>query len=415
MARPFGAPLFGYMNLIRHSPTPLAASCLLVLICLGLKPLALAQKDAGFDPQLIFRIMEQKDLTETHLKEGRPDEAVKSGEQVLASLQEVYGPDHLDVADWRGTLGNLYLTLDAPDKALPQFEKMGAYFEAHDLKNDLGYTESLSSIARCLLELADYENAAEIQKQCLASIESSTTSNSEFLALHTSRLGMIYWQMGDRSAALPYYTKSLEQYRTIHGDDHSQTAISLNNLGTLYMELSEYDKALPLLDKALPIAEATLGFDHPNTIHVLNNLGELYEKRKEYDLALTMVQRSLIATEKHFGLDSIETAAILNHVGRVQSELEHPDQATALFGRSYDILQEKLAADRADDPEILGLLGACYHGLGQANDAETYYKRSLQAYEEQRGEQHPYTRQARESLVEFYDYLGRFDDANAIR
>lgn len=359
--------------------------------------------------------MSEKEKAENLAREGNHAEAAKAAESVLAVLEATYGADHIDVIDWRGSLGNYYLAAEEPAKALATFEAVRDEFIKKGMNEDIGYLEALSSIARCHLELAEYDKAAQIQHECLDAAEIRDPLSQDLIGLHSSRLGMIYWQMGDRSQALPHYVTSLENYAKVHGDDHSQTAISRNNLGTLYMELEKYDEALPLLEKSLEITEPTLGLAHPNTIHVLNNLGELYFKREEFELALATFQRSLVATERQYGPESPETAAVLNHLGRVQTKLDHIDQATAYFGRSYDILQAKLGTDRALDPKILGLLGGTYHGLGQPNDAEVYYKRSLANYEEQRGKKHPYTREARERLAEFYNYIGRFDEAAALQ
>jgi tetratricopeptide (TPR) repeat protein len=403
------------MKLNRRLAKQSAFSCLAAVLCMALPAPSFAQQDAGFDPSSIVRVMELKEKAESLALEGKSVEAATAAEEVLTALKEIYGSDNLDVADWRGTLGNLYLAADEPGKALAVFEEVRAYFEAQEMLTDTGYTESLSSIARCHLALADYEKAAELQKNCLATIEGSESPKPEFIALHAARLGMIYWEMGARAEALPEYEKSLEQYQAIHGDYHHQTAVSKSNLGTLYMELSEYDQALPLLEDALSVALSTMGPAHPHTILILNNLAELYEKRDEVDLALSMLKRSLSATEGTFGLESIETASVLNNLGRVENKLQHPDKAAAHFGQAYDLLQARLIAGQGDDPKVLGLLGTCYQGLGQPDEAEMYFKQSLAAFEEQRGEQHPYTREAREQLADFYEYLGRFDEAKALR
>ncbi|MEM8952837.1 MAG: tetratricopeptide repeat protein [Verrucomicrobiota bacterium] len=399
------------MNVLR----PILAQACLAAALVGSPQSTSAQQKEGFDPQAIFTIMAEKEKAETLAREEKHEEAVLAAENVLAVLKDTYGEEHIDVMDWQGSLGNYYLAAGNFEKALPTFEAVRDAFLKKGMTDDIGYLEALSSIARCHLELADYDKAAEIQQQCLTAVKERNPPSPDLVGLHASRMGMTYWQMGDRAKALPHYITSLESYAKIHGDQHSQTAISRNNLGTLYMELGKYDEALPLLEKSLEVTEPALGFSHPNTIHVFNNLGELYYKRGDYVLALATFQRSLMATEQQYGPDSAETAAVLNHLGRVQSKLDHIDQATALFGRSYDILQSKLGNDRSLDPKVLGLLGGAYHGLGQADDAEIYYKRSLASYEEQRGAKHPYTREARERLAEFYNYLGRFDDAASLQ
>ena len=60
------------------------------------------------------------------------------------------------------------------------------------------------------------------------------------------------------------------------GDDHPNTATSLNNLAFVYESQGRYGEAEPLLQQALEIRRRVLGNDHPNTATSLNNLAGLY-------------------------------------------------------------------------------------------------------------------------------------------
>ena len=66
------------------------------------------------------------------------------------------------------------------------------------------------------------------------------------------------------------------------GDEHPDTAISLNNLGMLYMAMNEYAKAEPLIRLSLESRQRALGGEHADTASSLNNLGALYSEMGDF-------------------------------------------------------------------------------------------------------------------------------------
>jgi tetratricopeptide (TPR) repeat protein len=57
----------------------------------------------------------------------------------------------------------------------------------------------------------------------------------------------------------------------ILGEEHPDTATSLNNLATLYQDQGKYAEAEPLLVRALAICERVLGKAHPLTQTICEN------------------------------------------------------------------------------------------------------------------------------------------------
>jgi tetratricopeptide (TPR) repeat protein len=95
----------------------------------------------------------------------------------------------------------------------------------------------------------------------------------------------------------------------LFGNDHRETATSLNNLAGLYQSLGEYDKAEPLYQQALQISDKVLGHDHPNTIGIVSNsaylkldIGKLDEAKllakRSYDSSLEILSKVLSFTSE---------------------------------------------------------------------------------------------------------------------
>ena len=75
--------------------------------------------------------------------------------------------------------------------------------------------------------------------------------------------------------ARPYLERSLAISEQVLGEQHPDTATSLNNLGMLLQAMGDYAGARPYLERSLAISEQVLGAQHPDTATSLNNLGML--------------------------------------------------------------------------------------------------------------------------------------------
>ena len=82
--------------------------------------------------------------------------------------------------------------------------------------------------------------------------------------------------MGDSAKAEPLCRQALAIKRKVLGENHRDTATSLNNLAELYVAKGDYAKAEPLFRQVLDIHQKVLGENHPRTATSLNNLAGLY-------------------------------------------------------------------------------------------------------------------------------------------
>ena len=94
----------------------------------------------------------------------------------------------------------------------------------------------------------------------------------------------LHWHRGsDYEAARPYFEKDLEINRKVLGEEHPDTALSMNNMGALLSAMGDYDAARPYYEMALEIRRNVLGEEHPDTANSLNNLGALLDSMGDYD------------------------------------------------------------------------------------------------------------------------------------
>jgi tetratricopeptide (TPR) repeat protein len=80
------------------------------------------------------------------------------------------------------------------------------------------------------------------------------------------------YQQGKYNEAIPLAEQALAIRKKQLGDNHPDTATSLNNLAGLYRSQGRYAEAEPLYQEALAIIKQQLGDNHPATASSLNNL-----------------------------------------------------------------------------------------------------------------------------------------------
>jgi tetratricopeptide (TPR) repeat protein len=76
------------------------------------------------------------------------------------------------------------------------------------------------------------------------------------------------------------------------GQDHLDTAKTLDNLGHLYFDTGQYAKAEPLYQRALKIREKILGAEHSSVAETLDDLAALYWAKGESAKAEPVSQRA---------------------------------------------------------------------------------------------------------------------------
>ena len=73
----------------------------------------------------------------------------------------------------------------------------------------------------------------------------------------------------------------LESKKSILGDHHPETLVSMNNLAVLYHGRGRYEEAQKLYEESLKHRNQIFGDKHPDTMTSMHNLAQLYESMKE--------------------------------------------------------------------------------------------------------------------------------------
>ena len=97
----------------------------------------------------------------------------------------------------------------------------------------------------------------------------------------SSALGYHLHAIGDYAGAYPNYEQALEIRRNVLGEEHPDTALSLNNLAILHYYEGRFRIAFDLMRRALGIRLNVLGPDHPDTHSTQQSLAVIEESLKK--------------------------------------------------------------------------------------------------------------------------------------
>ncbi len=192
----------------------------------------------------------------------------------------------------------------------------------------------------------------------------------------------------------------VEEAQRIFGDNHPDTATSLNVIADAQMRQGKYAEAQKNFSAALDIYEKRLGPEHVDTAAALNNLALVLEKLGDYPSAESLLRRSLRILEKALGKQHQDTATALSNLGRVL-DLQGKYSETAGGGAGEDPKQLSARAQELID-------------RGQYKEAETLQYRVVAIHEKTLGKEHPITATSLSNLGNVVYLQGKLKEAEAV-
>jgi CHAT domain-containing protein/Tfp pilus assembly protein PilF len=246
---------------------------------------------------------------------------------------------------------------------------------------------------------------AQISSQDQEALTEAERLNNQVLELY---------QQGKYNEAIPLAKKALAIFKKILGDNHPNTATSLNNLAGLYESQGKYSEAETLYQQALAIIKAQLGDNHPVTAKSLNNLAALYESQGKYSEAEPIYKQALAIWQQQLGDNDLDTTASLNNLAGLYESQGKYSEAETLYQQALAIRKKQLGDNHPDTAKSLNNLAALYESQGKYSEAETLYQQALAIRKKQLGDNHPDTAKSLNNLAVLYESQGKYSEAETL-
>jgi tetratricopeptide (TPR) repeat protein len=254
-------------------------------------------------------------------------------------------------------------------------------------------------LAMHLWQVGDYIGARFYCERALAIREKVLGEEHPDTALSLNNLGHLLHLLDELTGARSYLERALAISEKTVGEEHDLTALCLNNLGYLLQVQGDLAGARPCHERALAIRKKVLGEEHPETAQSLSNLGYIHYIQGDLDGTRLYLERALAIRQKVLGRDHPDTVFILQNLGELLYAQGDLVKAQETFEQVLAIRREMLGKEHPDTARTLSYLGAVRQDQGNLIEARGYYEQALKIYKARLGVEHAKTRQVREKLA----------------
>jgi CHAT domain-containing protein/tetratricopeptide (TPR) repeat protein len=372
----------------------------------------LADSEAAHGPGSVQAAAALDVLVEALWRGGRvrTSEARSLAERALAIVEARLGPDHPEVANRLGALGQV-LRLQGEFAAAQSRLQRALELQEQALgpeHPDVARTLTLS--AGLAADMGELPAARERFERALAIGRQRLAAGDPAIADTLNGLGVVLEREGDDRGAERLHQQALAIRERALGGAHPDVAVSLNNLGNAQSNLGRYAEARRLHQRALEIRERALGVDHPDVAASLNNLAVDLRDLGDHAAAWWLLERVLGIYQKRLGDGHPNVGFVHHNLATILLDLGEAAGAR--------LIAERARRARGRDPAARAALTASLNPLiggtpppGALEAARALFERALAIKEAALGPVHPSVAVTLTSLATVLGRLKRWEAA----
>jgi tetratricopeptide (TPR) repeat protein len=364
------------------------------------------------------------------------DEALALGQQALEICDQILGPEHLQTADYRIYVGDLYDAVGNQPLAQQNYEQSLKVRETllsaehpltaqnHDLLGRLLASQGDSAAARGHLEqallvrkkLLGEEHVLTVSTRQQLEAIGAALGNPNAMPLTSIKLGEMYTAVlrhGERAKQLPSEEKRTQELLVnsqmlsiasrAFGPDSETEAVLLETRALLLAQGDDFAAAIRTQTEALQmwkrvrgaklwaVTDARLWLDHYERLHNMtpderrrlkeaqqlqDGLPELQKARK-YEEAIAQAQRVLLIYREVLGKEHRWAGEALAWLGSLHGSVEQNDDARRYYDQALALRRKTLGEDHPDVALTLNLLGTQSQRAGQFAEARRFLEQDL--------------------------------------
>lgn len=333
---------------------------------------------------------------------GRYIEAEPLYLQALHIREQIYGPEHVQVACSLNDLAILYWCLGRYEHAEPLYQRALHIWEQSQEPDDLQMGGLLNNLGFLYRDQGRYTEAEPHYLRSLQIWEQSLGPDHPDLAHPLSNLAVLYRDLCRYSEAESLALRARQIWEQSLGPAHPLVASALNMLAMLYRDLGRYSEVEPLALQALFIREQSLGSDHPDVAYPLITLAELYRVLGRYSEAEPLALQALSIREQGLGSDHPLVASALNTLAGLYRDLGRDAEAETFGQRALLVWEQRLLSRHPETGQTLHDLAALRQKQGHPHEAIPLAEHALSIRLESLGDMHPKTLATRTLLAQLH-------------
>jgi serine/threonine-protein kinase len=202
-------------------------------------------------------------------------------ERALALRVQVHGPDSLEVAEARGSLGELAYGQGRHEQALEQLRAAVSGLASHPSADPETVNGLIATQADALSALGRIDEGLALLHARLAT-EEAQRPHSAGTAQLVEEIGTLLAEKGDREAAQGWHERAIAIEEGAGRQSHV-LGQALHNLAATHYEHKRFDDAERLLRRALEVQVSLLGDENIAVAGTRGHLGVLIEHKGDLD------------------------------------------------------------------------------------------------------------------------------------
>ena len=260
----------------------------------------------------------------------------------------------INVATSLSTLGRVHLMKENYEDAISCFQECLSIRCVVLGKDHLDVAETHFEIGWVRQHMGRLEQAKMSYQEFLRIAEPVLGRSNEHVAYVLKCRAYIHYELGEKDEALALYWDVLVARIECLGV-HKEVALILSRIGKIYFELGEYGTACDVYKHGLQIERAVLPYTDPNVLITLSNIGRTSQMTGDLATALR-AQQEVLAIQKITLTCPLhrDIASTLTDMGLTCFLMRKYDDAFELYQEALGVHRE--LSNGNDDPEVAALL-----------------------------------------------------------
>ncbi|MEM7369042.1 MAG: CHAT domain-containing tetratricopeptide repeat protein [Bacteroidota bacterium] len=265
------------------------------------------------------------------------DRAIELDQKALDIRIQLYGENHLSVANSLGSLGESYYLIGMLKKAEAYSLEAIRILENLNGSSDFYLAPHMNTLGKIYKFSGDFDKAQSYLEQALHIFSQHLGEHHRFIPSSYEELGNLYLDMYDLSKALTYYRKALELRKEIFGEYHKDVATSYANLARMYLDQKKLDSAYVYANTSRDILDKVFNGIHPDIGYTDNLIGTILRRQGKLKASINRYQQAIESYDRSLAKNHWYYAITYRNLGKVYRELGDPDSALYWYQQALNI------------------------------------------------------------------------------
>jgi len=316
-------------------------------------------------------------VVQGHFDLGEMDTALAMVEMALPEFEKHFGRDHIQTL----TLRILYYTVMAGvhggAPALPGLLETHTALQAALGREHTQTVACASAVARTYKELERYEEAEEMLRQIVDTVEARDGAASP-------SLGTVLTDLADLLRITGKYDDTLELYRRVAAirDAHFPPGHQLHlqtrdHIAATLLNMGQTEEALAQYEEQLPDYRAAYGRRHPEVARCLTAVAVARRRVGQPEGALAALTEAIDIARERGGTMAKEGLQAMSNMTLVLCDLGRFDEAAAAATRAHNATATALGPEHPQYHRTLRNVALCQEEAGRNDDAIATFERCL--------------------------------------